>query len=120
MRIVYLCLGWMFVGIGVVGAFLPVLPTTPFLLLALGCFARSSPRLEQWLLSHRTFGKPLRDWKTSGAISRRAKVMAVGLMAASYALFWFSSAPPPLRALIVAVLIICPAIFVATRPEPRD
>ncbi len=119
MRIFYLCLGWVMVATGVVGAFLPVLPTTPFLLVALWCFSRSSPKLEAWLLSHPRFGGPLRNWRDHGAIPRRAKVAAVCLMSVSYAIFWFATEPSALRAAIVAVIMIGAALFVTTRPEPR-
>ena len=63
MRGVYLALGIGFVALGFIGAFLPVLPTTPFLVLAAACFARSSPRLENWLLQHPQFGPLLRNWR---------------------------------------------------------
>ena len=119
MRIVYLSLGWLFVAIGVVGAFLPVLPTTPFLILAVACFARSSPRLEAWLLDHPKFGGPLRDWRERRAIPRKAKIAAVVMMSVSYAIFWFVTSPPVLRATIVAAVMIAPAIYVVTRPEPE-
>ncbi|AXV16057.1 DUF454 domain-containing protein [Neorhizobium sp. SOG26] len=117
MRLIFLCLGWLFVALGVIGAFLPVMPTTPFLLLAVACFARSSPKLEAWLMNHPTFGPPLRDWRERGAISPRAKITAVSLMAVSYAIFWFGTAPPPGRALLVAALMIAPAAFMLTRPN---
>jgi Uncharacterized protein conserved in bacteria len=118
MRIVYLSLGWLLVTIGVIGAFMPVLPTTPFLIMAVACFARSSPRLEAWLLEHPRFGKPLRDWREKGAVPRRAKIAAVVMMMISYAIFWFVTSPPALRAAIVAAIMIVPAIYVVTRPEP--
>lgn len=119
MRVFYLCLGWLMVATGIVGAFLPVLPTTPFLLIALWCFSKSSPKLEAWLLSHPKFGEPLRNWRENGAIPRRAKIAAVALMTMSYAIFWFGTEPPPLRAAIVAAVMIGAALFVTTRPEPR-
>ncbi|QCI99035.1 YbaN family protein [Agrobacterium larrymoorei] len=119
MRVFYLCLGWLMVATGIVGAFLPVLPTTPFLLIALWCFSKSSPKLEAWLLSHPKFGEPLRNWRENGAIPRRAKIAAVSLMTMSYAIFWFGTEPPPLRAAIVAAVMIGAALFVTTRPEPR-
>lgn len=78
MKIVLLMTGWALVTLGFIGAFLPVMPTTIFLILALPCFARSSPRFEAWLLNHPWFGPQLRSWKESGAISRRSKFIAVG------------------------------------------
>lgn len=120
MRLVFLCLGWFFVALGIIGAFLPVMPTTPFLLLAVACFARSSPKLEAWLMNHPKFGPSLRNWREHGAISRKAKIMAISLMSVSYAIFWFGSSPPFWRAVIVAALMIAPAIFMLTRPEPRS
>lgn len=118
MRPLLLSLGWFFVAVGVIGAFLPVLPTTPFLLLAVACFARSSPKLEAWLLDHPRFGPSLRDWREKGAIPRKAKIAAVVMMSVSYAIFWFGTSPPFWRAVLVAALMIGPAIFVVTRPEP--
>ncbi len=118
MRVLYLCLGWLMVATGIVGAFLPVLPTTPFLLVALWCFSKSSPKLEAWLLSHPKFGPSLRNWREKGAIPRRAKIAAVSLMTMSYGIFWLGTAPTPLRASIVAAVMLGAAIFVTTRPEP--
>ena len=118
MRIVYLCLGCLMVATGVVGAFLPVLPTTPFLLLALWCFSKSSPRLEAWLLNHPRFGKPLRNWREHGAIPRRAKIAAVSLMTMSYLFYVFILAPPALQMLVVAIVMIGAGTFVVTRPSP--
>lgn len=118
MRLVYLCLGWLMVATGIVGAFLPVLPTTPFLLLALWCFSRSSPKLEAWLLAHPRFGPSLRAWRQHGAIARRAKIAALCAMAASYTAFWFLTEPPALRAALVAAVMLGSALFIVTRPEP--
>ncbi|MGV8935560.1 MAG: YbaN family protein [Allorhizobium sp.] len=120
MRIAYLALGWIMVGLAVVGAFLPVMPTTPFLLLAVWLFARSSPKLEQWLLTHPTFGSSLTNWQREGAISRRAKISAVSLMALSYGLFWWSRAPSAMVAAIVAAVMLASAAFILSRPGPRS
>jgi uncharacterized membrane protein YbaN (DUF454 family) len=65
--------GFLFVGIGAVGAVLPLLPTVPFLLLALFCFARGNPVWEQRLLAHPHYGPMLRDWRTRRAIPRNAR-----------------------------------------------
>ncbi|WP_137136273.1 YbaN family protein [Rhizobium sp. FKY42] len=117
MRLVYLALGWFFVGLGLLGAFLPLLPTTPFLLLAIACFTRSSPRLEAWLLNHPRFGPPLIAWREKGAIPRRAKILAVGMMAVSYGVFLFGTSPTLWRALLVLTILAGSSIFIVTRPD---
>ena len=116
MRLLWLLLGGLFLGLGILGVVLPVLPTTPFLLLAAGCFAKSSPRLHGWLLSHPTFGPPIRNWQENGAISRRAKRLAVGSMAA--VLVGSVAAGAPWRLLLAQVaLMAVGAGFVLTRPD---
>jgi hypothetical protein len=77
MRLVWLLLGGLSLALGVIGAFLPLVPTVPFLLLAAFCFARGHPPFEDWLLSHATFGPPIKAWRERGAISRRGKLAAV-------------------------------------------
>lgn len=72
--------GWFFVGLGFVGAFVPIMPTVPFLLLAAACFSRSSPKLHQWLLSRPKFGPALRDWEENRVIRPRAKALATLLI----------------------------------------
>lgn len=59
MRIIYFCLGWVMVALGVIGLVMPLMPGAVFLIVAAACFARSSPRFEAWLLEHPTLGKPL-------------------------------------------------------------
>ena len=120
MRGLWLTAGMLFLGLGLLGVLLPILPTTPFLLLAAWCFARSSPRLEAWLLEHRVFGPPLRDWRERGAINRRAKILSCLLMAASYAAYWFGRHPGPLAAILVALLMAGSATFILTRPDERN
>jgi uncharacterized membrane protein YbaN (DUF454 family) len=72
--------GWACVVLGVIGIFLPVLPTTPFLLLAAGCFARSSPRFYQWLINNKRLGPWIRDYLEGNGIPLKGKVYAIGLM----------------------------------------
>lgn len=79
-----LLLGLVFFGLGFVGAFIPGLPTTPFMLLALWCFARSSERFHQWLLHHKIFGPPIQRWEKHRVISLKAKAIAVVSMALSF------------------------------------
>jgi uncharacterized membrane protein YbaN (DUF454 family) len=117
MRRVYLVLGFAFVVLGFVGAFLPVLPTTPFLILATSCFARSSPRLENWLLSHPRFGPPLRVWRERGAIPLRAKLLALAGISVGFLLFWIGSAPGPILTASVGALMLVGLVYVFTRPS---
>ncbi|MBP1883838.1 uncharacterized membrane protein YbaN (DUF454 family) [Ensifer mexicanus] len=117
LRILCLCLGWLMVAFAVAGVFLPLLPTTPFLLLAAGLFARASPRLERWLLEHPVFGPSLRLWREKGAITARSKYTAVALIAASFGLFCLFSAPDAMLAAIVAAVMALPAAFILTRPS---
>lgn len=117
LRLLCLGLGWLMVGLAVAGIFLPILPTTPFLLLAAGLFARASPRLERWLLEHPTFGPSLRLWRERGAIPTRAKRIALGLMAASFAFFCVISKPSLPLAAIVGGAMLLPALFIITRPS---
>ncbi len=79
-RALLVAAGFASVGLGVAGIFLPLLPTTPFMLLAAACFARSSPRFHRWLLAHRTFGPVVSEWERHRAIPWRAKLWAIGLM----------------------------------------
>lgn len=83
--------GFLFVGLAALGVVLPVLPTTPFLLIAAACFARSSPRFYDWLLSNRIFGPLIRDWREHRSIPLRAKILAVLLIAAvgGSSVIWF-------------------------------
>ena len=108
------------VALGVIGAVTPLLPTTIFLILAAACFARSSPRLEAWLLDHPSFGKSLRDWRATGAISRPAKTMACAGMTLGFVMFWWSVRPSlPLGAGVAVLLLAC-AAFVVSRPAAGE
>ena len=84
-----LAAGILAVGFGVVGAFVPLLPTTPFLLLAAACFARSSDRYYEWLLNHRWMGAYVRNYREHRATTRRVKVVTMALLWGSigYAVF---------------------------------
>ena len=119
MRSIYMLAGLLMTVLGIVGAVLPLLPTTPFLLVAVWCFSRSSPRLEQWLLNHRTLGPPLRNWQREGAISARAKIVAIGLIATSYVFFYYRTQPSLPLAAVVGLVLLGSVLFILTRPLPK-
>ncbi|MCH7628349.1 MAG: YbaN family protein [Proteobacteria bacterium] len=107
--------GLAFVAIGAVGAFLPLLPTVPFLLLALFCFARGNPVWEQRLLDHPRWGPPLRDWRERRVIPRRAKKAALLAMAVSVAVTALTAGWP--WVLIPAGVVALSGTWIWTRAE---
>lgn len=117
-RAVWAGFGLTFLAIGLVGIAVPLLPTTPFVLLAGVCFARGSRRLHAWLNGHPVFGPPLCQWKKHGAVSRSAKRGAIVAMAAVPLMTLLLGFPLYVAGLQCAVLAF-PAAFVCSRPLPR-
>lgn len=86
LRVVLVILGTAFVVIGVIGIFLPILPTTPFMLLAAWCYAKSSRRFYNWIMNNQVFGPIIREWRQHRSIPRRAKRTAMILMPTTFAI----------------------------------
>ena len=116
-RLFWLVLGLSAVALAGLGAALPLLPTTPFLLLAAFAFARSSERLHDWLLQHRVFGPLIHNWRAHGAISRRAKIFGVLSLAAVLVISIATSTPLWILSIQVVVLGLS-ATFILSRPNP--
>lgn len=117
MRLLWLIAGWIALAIGFIGIYVPLLPTTPLLLLASFCFSRGSERLHNWLLNHEWFGPPIDEWNRHGAIAPKVKVLAVGMIVASIALSFVYSVP--LYALTIQLVILTAvSVFILTRPNP--
>jgi len=112
-------LAYVSLGIGLIGIFVPGLPTVPFVLLSAFAAARGSERLHAWLLVHRQFGPLIRDWERDGAVSRRAKRLAIGMMALC-AVVMFLTAPRWWMAAIGTTIMGIVAIWLWRRPEPRQ
>lgn len=108
--------GFICVGLGVVGAVLPLMPSTVFFIAAAGCFAYASPRLEAWLLSFKFIGDPVRAWRERGAISLPAKMMATSGMSIGLGAFAFAGADTLAFSIAAGVLALC-ALFIWTRPR---
>ena len=121
LRAAYLAIGLLCVGLGVLGVFLPVLPTTPFLLISLWAFSRSSVRLERWLLEHKRFGPRLLAWRLHRVIPLPAKLAAWGSMVASLTLMIVTGRSVIAIAGAASVMAIG-ATYVASRPSrpPSD
>jgi uncharacterized membrane protein YbaN (DUF454 family) len=116
-RPLLLVIGWLMVGLGFIGIFVPVLPTVPFLLVALWAFSRTSQRFHDWLYNHPRMGPPLRDWREHGAIPVRAKILAVATMLVSFLWIAFGIAQDWLLPTVAAACLIPAAIFIVTRPN---
>ncbi|RZA18161.1 MAG: DUF454 domain-containing protein [Proteobacteria bacterium] len=103
--------------LGIVGIFIPLLPTTPFLLLAAACYARSSVRFYNSLMNHRRLGPPLRDWKENRSISRKNKIIAVSLIAITLVpsiLLWIPILAVKIGLSVIGVSV---SLFLLTRSE---
>jgi len=114
----WLVLGLILVALGFIGIFVPLLPTTSFMILALPCFARSSPKLEAWLLNHPRFGPGVRAWRAHGAVPRHAKIAACIGMALGFGLFWLHVRPGALLSGAIGAFMLFWAIWIVRRPEP--
>ena len=116
-RLLWWLLAYASLGLGFIGIFLPGLPTVPFVLLSAFAAARGSDRLHAWLLAHRRFGPMIRDWQAHGAVSRRAKRMAVAMMLLSGVLMLLLM-PNRWMALPGIVVMAIVGTWLWHRPEP--
>ena len=116
-RLVWFAVGLLMVVLAGLGVVLPLLPTTPFVLVAAFAFARSSRRWSAWLHDHPVFGPLIHDWRQHGAISPRAKILGVASMVGVLALSLALRAPPLVLG-VQAVVLSASAAFVLSRPLP--
>lgn len=116
MRVLYLGIGWLAVGFALIGVALPILPTVPFLLIALWAFGRSSDRMRKRLLADPVFGPDIRRWQERGAIRRPAKMLSVMAMSASVAISLLAGVPAQ-AVMFQAAILAAVALFIVTRPE---
>lgn len=117
MKPLYFLLGWCLFGLGIVGTVVPGLPTTPFMLLALWAFSKSSRRFHDWLYTHRVFGPPLQQWRSHRVIPGKAKLLAVATMLLSFVyLTFFTGVSAWLKAL-TALVMLYGAAFILSKPS---
>lgn len=111
--------GWLCVGLGILGIILPLFPTTPFLLVAVWAFSRSSPELAAKIRNHRHAGKYVRDWEDEGVIPRGAKTIAIAMMSAMLAFLYLTSSAPGWAIAAAGVVMAAAAAFILSRPSVR-
>ena len=121
-RLAFLTFGTLFVALGIAGVFLPVLPTTPFLLLAAACYARASTRFYNWLLNNRLFGPTILEWRRYRSIPYRVKWTAIVLMGAtlSISIAYFVPWPELQVALAIFGILLGAYLYnIPSRDQPR-
>ena len=99
------------VALGIAGVFLPLLPATPFLLLAAACYVRSSPRLYRWLMTHRWTGEYIRDFREKRGLPLRTKILTVSILWATVAWSAYRIANPWLLGVLIAVAVVIPIVI---------
>lgn len=119
LKVVFVICGWLSLSVGIIGIWLPILPTTPFILLAAYCFSRGSLRLHRWLRGNRHFGEIIRDWETHRGLRRSAKIMATVMIVLlfSYTLI-FVGVPIYIKILLVVIALFV-LTYLWTRPTVR-
>jgi uncharacterized protein len=112
----FITFGVIFLVVGVVALAVPVLPTTPFLILAAYCFSKGSDYLHDWILNHKWFGPPIQDWRRNGAIKVQYKIVATLVMAGSGVMIYFETHIPPAGKITYAVFVAALLGFIWSRP----
>lgn len=115
LRWMWMALGLLMAGLGIVGVFLPVMPSTIFFIVALWAFSRSSRKFQIWLWTHRSFGPPLRNWYQYRVISPKAKIFAVLMMLVSFVYVAVWVAEGWRLTIGLAAIMLPTAIYIATR-----
>ena len=118
-RPLFLGLGWLSAGLGIIGIIMPLFPTTPFLLVAVWAFSKSSPELAEKIRNHPIAGPFIREWQDAGVIPRKAKFLAVTMMAAMLAYLHFGSNAPGWLVLLAAATLATVSVYITTRPGQR-
>jgi uncharacterized membrane protein YbaN (DUF454 family) len=118
-RHLFTALGILFVAIGVVAIFVPLIPTTPFLLLAALCFDKGSEKFRAWLLNHKTLGPPIHDWRRNKVIRTKHKTLAtVMVVGPSYFLFSKPTIPLVGKAAFAAFMAVLLLYIWTRRSKP--
>lgn len=119
LRYTLLGLGWLSLGLGLIGLLLPVMPTVPFLILSAYCFSKSSRRLHEWLRRHPRFGPLIRDWEDHRVIRPRAKVVSSAMISFSMIYPWiFEGVPLGVRIGVTVALLIV-VVFIWSCPSHK-
>lgn len=115
----YLSMGIFFLILAIIGVVLPLLPTTPFLILTALCFNRGSEKFHKWLMEHKIFSPPILDWQKNGIIRLKYKVFASLMLLGSGIYILLKPTVPALGLIIYVTFAVCVLVFIWTRPEKK-
>ena len=118
-RWLWIIAGSISLALGIIGIFLPLLPTTPFLLLTAACYARGSSRLHNWLLNNKMFGKYIKDYREGKGIPARSKVFALTLLWLTIGFSIFFVIPILIVRIILLVIAVLVSIYILSLPTLR-
>lgn len=115
MKPIWFIIGWVSFILGIIGAFLPIIPTTPFLILSAFLFSKSSPRVHKWIINLPVAGQGIRDWQQHRVIRIRAKILCSTMILISLSIIHINEKIPLLIKLFVTILMVSVGLFVVTR-----
>jgi uncharacterized membrane protein YbaN (DUF454 family) len=119
-KLMLMIAGWLSLVLGLIGVILPLLPTTPFVLLSAYCFSRSSTRLHRWLTSHPWFGPPILQWQQTRTVNRHIKARALYLILITFTISLIVTPLPLIGKAALVLLALVLMGFVARLPEPTQ
>lgn len=115
MKWILFALAWVSFALGIIGVFLPILPTTPFLILSAFLFSKTSPRFYAWLMNLPMAGSAVRDWQQNRVIKTRAKILCASMILLSFYLIWSSQRIPIVVQIIVSGILGSVGLYIVTR-----
>ncbi|TCS39955.1 YbaN family protein [Reinekea marinisedimentorum] len=112
--------GWLSLVLGAIGVLLPLVPTTPFLLISAACFAETSPRFHRWLLNSPMFGPIIANWQNENFIEKRTKKRVLIIICLTFGMSIFIVGIPPLQWMLVGIMIVCLLVVSRLPTVPRS
>ena len=119
-RIVLIIVGILALALGIIGIFLPLLPTVPFVLLAAACFSRASTRMHRWLLQLPFAGKVIDDYEKGRGVSRQTKLTALLMLWTGMTISAIALAPPPAVLALLAMVAVGTTVIIVRLPKRQD
>ncbi len=115
MKLVYFVCAWLSFGLGVFGAFVPIIPTTPFMILAAFLFSKSSPKFHAWILGLPIAGPAIKEWGDHRVVRKRAKILCTTMISISLSIIWWKAPVHMALKVILTIVLVSVCMFILTR-----